>query len=126
MRNAESQPTARHGKTILIFLATVWVLAFAEELLWDRFVWHERSWLFGLGWRAESWKWLIVPLLALPQMTHYILDGFIWKRKANPEFTLVSSPPPTPPRNGEGSKPNAFRPSQLRGGVGGGENSIVS
>jgi hypothetical protein len=89
MRNVESQPSVRHGKTILIFLATVWILAFAEELLWDRFIWHERSWLFGLGWRAESWKWLIVPLLALPQLTHYILDGFIWKRKANPEFTLV-------------------------------------
>jgi hypothetical protein len=25
--------------------------------------------------------WL-VPLLALPQSTHYVLDGFIWRRRA--------------------------------------------
>jgi hypothetical protein len=24
---------------------------------------------------------IIVPLLALPQITHYIIDGFIWKIK---------------------------------------------
>ena len=78
-----------HLKTIAAFVATVWALAFAEELLWDRCVWHERDWLFGPGWRVSEWKWLLVPLLALPQLTHYILDGVIWRRRANPGFTLV-------------------------------------
>jgi hypothetical protein len=78
-----------HVRAIAIFVATVWILAFAEELLWDRIHWKERSWLFGPGWGLDAWKWLLVPLLALPQLTHYILDGFIWRRRANPTFTLV-------------------------------------
>jgi len=76
-------------QTLAFFVATIWVLAFAEELLWDRVVWKERSWLFGPSWRLDEWKWLLVPLLALPQFTHYALDGFIWKRRSNPDFTLV-------------------------------------
>jgi len=24
-----------------------------------------------------------VPLLALPQLTHYVLDGFVWRRAGN-------------------------------------------
>jgi hypothetical protein len=27
---------------------------------------------------------LLVPLLALPQATHYLLDAWIWRRKGNP------------------------------------------
>lgn len=83
------RPRVGHLKTIAAFVAAVWALAFAEELLWDRCVWHERDWLFGPGWRVTDWKWLLVPLLALPQLTHYVLDGVIWRRKANPGFTLV-------------------------------------
>jgi len=61
--------------------------AFLEETLWDRWVWHDRAWLFGesddLGDLALT---LLVPLLALPQALHYALDGFIWKvrREKNP------------------------------------------
>ena len=76
-----------------IFLASLWLLAYAEELLWDRGVWQERAWLFGEPWDAGMWKMLIVPLLALPQITHYVLDGFIWKRRGNPDFNLVPSGP---------------------------------
>jgi len=68
----------------LVFLATLWLLAYAEELLWDRGVWHERAWLFGAAWDASAWKAWLVPALALPQITHYVLDGFIWRRKSNP------------------------------------------
>jgi hypothetical protein len=77
-------------RTIALFVAAVWILAFAEELLWDKCVWHERDWLFGTGWAVREWRWLLVPLLALPQFTHYVLDGIIWRRKANPTFTLVT------------------------------------
>lgn len=70
----------------LIFVATVWVLAYSEELLWDRGVWHERGWLFGSAWEWDEAKAWLVPLLAVPQLTHYILDGFIWRRQANPDL----------------------------------------
>jgi hypothetical protein len=89
-RTGEPRPAVRHGRALLVFLAAVWALAFVEELLWDRLVWHERGWLFGAGWQAVDLKWLVVPFLALPQLTHYILDGIIWRRGANPGFTLIS------------------------------------
>ena len=73
----------------LTFLATLWLIAYVEELLWDRGVWHEREWLFGAAWNTGSLKMLLVPLLALPQLTHYVLDGFIWRRKSNPNFSLI-------------------------------------
>jgi hypothetical protein len=84
---------AGYGRALFLFLGLVWFAAYAEELLWDRLVWHERSWLFSGGWRAREWNWLLVPLLALPQVTHYLLDGFIWRRKNNPDFTLAGAPP---------------------------------
>ena len=73
----------------LTFLATLWLIAYVEELLWDRGVWHDREWLFGAAWDIGSLKILLVPLLALPQLTHYVLDGFIWRRKSNPNFSLI-------------------------------------
>ncbi len=56
-------------------------LAFVEELGWDRLVDHERPWLFGAGSElAARWLPFLVPLLALPQVTHYLLDGLLWRR----------------------------------------------
>jgi len=88
--------TTSRWRTVFLFLATVWCLAFVEELLWDRGVWHERTWLFGAGWSNETLRGILVPLLAVPQLTHYILDGFIWKRRSNPDlartFTGIDTP----------------------------------
>lgn len=67
----------------LAFLATLWVLAYVEELFWHRGVWHERNWLFGADWDWGNLKMFLVPLLAVPQLTHYVLDGFIWRRRSN-------------------------------------------
>ena len=72
----------------LVFLASLWALAYIEELLWHRGIWHEKNWLFGESWDWSTWKVYLVPLLAIPQITHYILDGFIWRRKSNPNFRL--------------------------------------
>jgi hypothetical protein len=71
----------------LLFLAA---LGFAEELLWDKLVWHERPFLFGeLGLAlSEDVLALVVPLLALPQATHYVLDAFVWK--AGKDASLLS------------------------------------
>lgn len=90
------------GRNAYTFVATLWLLAYCEELLWDRGVWHERAWLFGGGWEVASLKVLFVPLLALPQITHYVLDGFIWRRKGNPELSLTLS---APDRHGPASRP---------------------
>ncbi len=73
----------------IIFLATLWALAYVEELVWNRGVWHEKNWIFGANWEIGSWKMYLVPLLAVPQLTHYILDGFVWKRKNNENFRLI-------------------------------------
>ena len=77
--------TRSHWQTVGMFIATLWLLAYVEELLWDRGVWQARDWLFG-GWDFTAISGLLVPLLAVPQITHYVLDGFIWKRRASPEF----------------------------------------
>lgn len=73
----------------LIFLATLWALAYVEELFWHRGVWHDRNWLFGENWDFSEWKTFFVPLLAVPQITHYVLDGFIWRRKANQGLRVI-------------------------------------
>ena len=69
----------------IVFLATLWAFAYVEELFWSRGVWHERTWLFGSNWDWTDSRTYLVPLLAVPQLTHYILDGFIWRRKGNNE-----------------------------------------
>lgn len=66
------------------FVGGLWLVAFLEELLWDRAIWHERAWLFGAGWDIGGLELVVVPLLALPQLTHYVVDGFIWRRRSNP------------------------------------------
>lgn len=78
-----------------VYLAVLWLVAFLEELFWDRAVWHDRPWLFGESWDVGALKLVIVPLLALPQLTHYVLDGFIWRRRSNPSVAgLVAAAPP--------------------------------
>ena len=79
-----------HG--VLVLLATVWALAFVEELIWDRAVWHDRPWLFGAGAAPTSWHVWLVPLLATPQLAHYVLDGFLWRRRSNPRLGALFSP----------------------------------
>lgn len=66
------------------FAAICAAIALGEELLWDRLVWHDRPELFG-GERAapllgELGLALVVPLLAVPQATHYVLDALLWRR----------------------------------------------
>ena len=70
-----------------VFLLSLALLAFVEEAAWDRWVWHERPWLFGTGREIDlSAKSLVVPLLILPQLVHYVLDGFVWRRRDNPQL----------------------------------------
>lgn len=71
---------------VFAFAATLLAIAFAEEMLWDRLVWHDRPSLFGGEWHGEpllgpTARAFIVPLLALPQATHYVLDAVLWRRR---------------------------------------------
>ncbi len=70
------------------FLCVLVALAFIEEFAWDKLVWHERPQLFGGGGLelAAPLLALLVPLLALPQTTHYVLDAFVWRSKQNPRL----------------------------------------
>jgi len=67
-----------------LFVGILVLLAYMEEGLWDGLVWAEHKSLFSPFQILPSVEskttlsWL-VPLLALPQLTHYALDGFIWK-----------------------------------------------
>jgi hypothetical protein len=67
---------------IAAFGAVLLLLAFAEEMAWDRLVWHDRPWLFGDAGAplAQHLLAFVVPLLAVPQATHYLLDGLLWRR----------------------------------------------
>lgn len=91
-RAGEVETAAGHIPRIVGFISVLWLLAFAEELFWERGIWQERSWLFGEPWDWGSAKLWLVPLLALPQITHYILDGFIWRRRSNPGLVSLEQP----------------------------------
>ncbi len=82
------------SKTALSIAVTIiglsLVLAGLEEYVWDLFLNHEKEAFFSkimaypdfdlYGSHLET---IALVLLSLPQVTHYILDGFIWKMNAS-------------------------------------------
>jgi hypothetical protein len=94
-RKRYGDPDAPRAHVAMTMLRFGFVLAFGaivglaliEEGLWDWYVWHDHEAVFGEGQvlspRALGW---LVPLLALPQAVHYVLDGEIWKRAKNPQL----------------------------------------
>jgi hypothetical protein len=70
-----------------IFIGILLVLAYLEEGLWDGFIWTEHKGMFApfhilpATYDKATLAWL-VPLLALPQLTHYALDAFIWRMRS--------------------------------------------
>jgi hypothetical protein len=79
-------PAGSRGRGVAVFLATLWLVAYVEELIWDRAIWHDRAWLFGDGFDAGGAAVVLVPLLATPQLAHYVLDAFLWRRRSNPRL----------------------------------------
>ncbi len=71
-------------KFVPIYILMLFLLAFVEEGLWDVLVWREHPGIFAAfrmlpqAGSEDIMVWLI-PLLAMPQAVHYILDAFIWK-----------------------------------------------
>lgn len=71
--------------TIAFFLLSIIGFAYLEEGFWDGLVWREHGSVFGIfsalpAVRSKELLALLIPLLSLPQSTHYVLDGFIWKK----------------------------------------------
>lgn len=72
-----------------VILPVVFFLGWLEEYCWDMLVYGDRSNFFGAI-IAYPFELLETPLtqaiaiafLTLPQLTHYIIDGFIWKSNA--------------------------------------------
>ena len=106
-RRGAERPASFVGRVasagLLAFLAVVLVLAFAEEAAWDHLVWHEHGALFGGSVDDASPSdfalSLLVPLLALPQATHYVLDALLWRRRdtgSAQALTLGFSPAKAP------------------------------
>jgi len=94
-RRRDQQRNARRSlfvpRLLPVALAMLVALAFVEEGLWDGFVWREHLALFP-GFQllpqiqASTALSLLIPLLCVPQMTHYVIDGVIWRLRANPQW----------------------------------------
>jgi hypothetical protein len=71
---------------VLLFFAFLALLAYLEEGLWDGLIWREHlsifAWFSALPTINDpAILALLIPFLALPQSTHYLLDGYIWRVK---------------------------------------------
>jgi hypothetical protein len=81
---------------VLLFVAIIVTLAYLEEGLWDSLVWREHEtffqgfYIFGHVTHFGILSFLI-PLLALPQLVHYVLDAFIWKMRPDQKGVLFIS-----------------------------------
>lgn len=80
----------RKGAKFVLFVISLLILAYLEESLWDGLVWREHLHFFS--WAAQlpalqdrQILAFVVPLLAVPQTTHYILDAFIWRLRSSDE-----------------------------------------
>lgn len=73
-----------NSKGLVIFITTLLVLAYLEESLWDGIIWKDHIEIFPLlahvhVLQNSVFVSAMVALLALPQITHYVVDGFIWR-----------------------------------------------
>ena len=80
-------------KYIPIYVLALVAFAYFEEGIWDWFVWQEHQNIFGSVHMAASATVLVVlvPLLVMPQVTHYVLDAYIWRvnKKGKEEVRAV-------------------------------------
>lgn len=101
-RNAQSTGAAQPAplarwfapRFAVLLLCVLVLIGYAEEWLWDGLVWRDHAALFpgveallgeGIPW--PGMLSVIVPLLAVPQATHYVLDGWLWKRREHEDLT---------------------------------------
>lgn len=82
-------------KTTFTIVAVVLVLALLEEHFWNLLVYQEANGFYlsagayfpGI---SKSVKLVALAVLTVPQLTHYILDGYIWKSNpGNPHIKTI-------------------------------------
>jgi len=80
----------------IILVTSILVLAIGEEFLWDLLINREKEGFFGAlipyfeTPQSIAWIAFFTAFLSLPQITHYILDGFIWKNTSkNPHLKKI-------------------------------------
>ena len=80
-------------KYVPFYILALFTIAYLEEFIWDRVVWREHAEIFGSFQITASAGalMLLVPLLTMPQVTHYVLDAFIWRvnKKGREEVRAV-------------------------------------
>ena len=80
----EPQPKRSYIASLPAYLGALVTLAVAEEWLWDACVWHEHAALLATPLLdLDSALAFLVPLLSLPQLTHYGLDAYLWRLDGN-------------------------------------------
>ena len=74
-----------------VYLGLLFLAGYLEETAWDRLVWRAYPELFfGAGVHLSSAMLsLIVPLLAMPQAAHYVLDGWLWRVRFDPALAAA-------------------------------------
>ena len=85
-RGASARLLGGKLRGVVVFVATLWAVAYVEELLWDKTIWHDREWLFGGALDVGDLSLILVPLLAMPQLAHFVLDAFLWRRRSHPRL----------------------------------------
>ena len=83
--------------SVAFMLSLILLLAFSEEYMWDMFLYREKQpifeTLFAYPFEVTShpfFQALALAMLSIPQVSHYIIDGYIWKGgKKNPYVKKV-------------------------------------
>ncbi len=94
-RTASNPWNKRRTMAIVVQICfTVILLSFAEEYFWDSLINRDKSAFFESiipyyhqGLKNNMSIAFAIAVLSIPQVTHYILDGFIWKN--NPKNSSV-------------------------------------
>ncbi|MEZ4937913.1 MAG: hypothetical protein R2799_10025 [Crocinitomicaceae bacterium] len=88
-----SQRKRNYSRVIFIVIGLCLLLGITEEYLWDLLVNQDKKelysrFLYYVEWSNESrhFKAFLIGLLSVPQVTHYILDAYIWKNNDQNPF----------------------------------------
>lgn len=73
-------------RAVPLYLLFLFALAYVEEGFWSALVWGEHARTFAVFMALPrvvdpAVLSVLVPLLSLPQVTHYIIDAFIWRMR---------------------------------------------
>jgi hypothetical protein len=83
-RQKATVPFSFTVKGLSIFAGVLLLLAYLEESAWDIFVWKDHEQIFPFLTQQDPLQHpvilsVLVAVLVLPQITHYVIDGVIWR-----------------------------------------------